>query len=432
MIETPPYSSCYSALYYYSKYCAPTNYKYQLPWIHKVREFYQINTPILNVDELVDAIIIEIAERNPRIIQDTELILFLKMILDKNEYDMVNNLLNSLSISCEYNNQMSKRSMISDHHWFKKNHIIWLSERTYDESTYYSDDNIDQYYSNLVHYGLADKINKLVKQEESNQSMILKSIAAHEYYSGKNIPRDIEKSADLYYKLAQSGGSITKEMIQAMDESENPRIKESLVQILINEARESDIFCIYTLGKKYHRGIDTCKDNETAAFWLRKAVKLNSANASTELFDTLWEIGTPEAYSEMIQVATDFAAKGDGGAMGRLGRAYRDGKGVNKDLEIAAEWFRKASATGLGWTKNSLFDTLWEIGTPEAYSEMIQVATDFAAKGDGGAMGRLGRAYRDGKGVNKDLEIAAEWYDAAINNNVKWAITEKKKMLLGV
>ena len=41
----------------------------------------------------------------------------------------------------------------------------------------------------------------------------------------------------------------------------------------------------------------------------------------------------------------------DADAMGRLGRAYRDGKGVGKDLGKAAEWMGKAAGKSVNWEK---------------------------------------------------------------------------------
>ena len=81
---------------------------------------------------------------------------------------------------------------------------------------------------------------------------------------------------------------------------------------------------------------------------------------------------------------------------------------------------RKAADQNLGWAKNELFDVLWKIGTPESYSEMIDVATRFAEAGDGAAMGRLGRAYREGKGMEKNLDKAAEWLHKAAEKNKFW------------
>ena len=37
-----------------------------------------------------------------------------------------------------------------------------------------------------------------------------------------------------------------------------------------------------------------------------------------------------------------------------VGRQYRDGKGVQQDLDKAAEWMRKAADKNVGWAKNEL------------------------------------------------------------------------------
>jgi TPR repeat protein len=170
------------------------------------------------------------------------------------------------------------------------------------------------------------------------------------------------------------------------------------------------------LGRAYRDGKGVPQDLEIAAEWMRKAADKNIVSKN-ELFDILWEIGTGESYNEMISVAETLAETGDGNAMGRLGRAYRDGKGVPQDLEIAAEWMRKAYDNCLEWS-DELFDILWRINTPESLEEMISMITPFAELEDGNAMIRLGRAYRDGKGVPQDLEIAAEWMRKAADKNI--------------
>lgn len=118
-----------------------------------------------------------------------------------------------------------------------------------------------------------------------------------------------------------------------------------------------------------------------------------------------------------------FAESGDEASMAHMGRAYRDGKGVEKDLIKAADWMRKAVDKNPTW-KNELFDILWTIGTPESHKEMISISMEYVESGDGAIMARLGRAYRDGKGVEKDLDKAAEWMRKAMDKGVLWAKKE--------
>lgn len=101
--------------------------------------------------------------------------------------------------------------------------------------------------------------------------------------------------------------------------------------------------------------------------------------------------------------------------MGRLGRAYRDGKGVPQDLNIAAEWMRKAADKDARWV-NELFDILWWINSPESLEEMIAVIRPLAESNDPGAMIRLGRAYCNGKGVERNFDKSIEWMRKASNN----------------
>lgn len=130
----------------------------------------------------------------------------------------------------------------------------------------------------------------------------------------------------------------------------------------------------------------------------------------------------------MFEFARPFAEDGQRDMQGRLGRMYRDGRGVDVDLNTAAMWMRKAADQNLKWAKNELFDILWMINTSETDKEMFSVASSFASLGNGGAMGRLARCYRDGRGVEKNQDSAIEWMQKAAKKKVPWAITELESM----
>ena len=154
-------------------------------------------------------------------------------------------------------------------------------------------------------------------------------------------------------------------------------------------------------------------------------IQMGIQKAGSEIY-SLIKILTNEEYvntSWYNDLIKDIPGK-DAHVLGIIGRQYRDGRGVKQDLDRAAEYMRKAADKNVGWAKNELFDILWRIGTPESMEEMISVATESAEAGDGGAMGRLGRAYRDGKGVPQDLDKAAEWMRKAADKNVWWAKNE--------
>ncbi|MCB5279970.1 MAG: hypothetical protein LHW59_10680 [Candidatus Cloacimonetes bacterium] len=80
--------------------------------------------------------------------------------------------------------------------------------------------------------------------------------------------------------------------------------------------------------------------------WLKKTYA-SVTPGENELFDhildTFYDIISTLAYSDA------------GIAMGFFGSMYRDGRGVKRDLDKAAEWMRKAADKNVGWAKNELF-----------------------------------------------------------------------------
>jgi|GEM_PF-7077324 len=178
------------------------------------------------------------------------------------------------------------------------------------------------------------------------------------------------------------------------------------------------------LARLYRTGTYFGKDLNKAAEWMRKAAEGNVGWAKNELFDILWHIGTPESHKEMISIATEFAKEGDGGAMIRIGRAYREGKGFEKDQKQALEWMFKASEKTWQFGRE-LVDNLLRSTKEEHHKEAFKVCLRLTKeRNDAQIMGRLARIYRDGKGVDKDLDLAAEWMRKAADGNVGWAKNE--------
>ena len=97
--------------------------------------------------------------------------------------------------------------------------------------------------------------------------------------------------------------------------------------------------------------------NDILYRYQRKAAKKN-ISWTNEFFDILWKRGLIDDLREAFEVSSAFSSLGDGPATGRLARAYRDGKGVDKDIEKAIEFMRIAGEKGVGWAKNELVDML--------------------------------------------------------------------------
>ena len=249
-------------------------------------------------------------------------------------------------------------------------------------------------------------------------------ISQYEYYVGLNYQRGITEKKDVklaklwYFKSYVSNDNAKYELFELLWRDKTDDVE--LASIANNLASKGDAWGANRIGRMYQFGRFYKKDLKSAEVWMRKSVALGALWANNELFDVLWQIGTPESYHEMISVANNRAAENDGNAMGRLGRAYRDGKGVKQNLEIAAGWMRKAMNLNVVWARWELFDILWRIGTPEAYSEMISSVKPFADDGNAELKVRMGRAYREGKGVKRDLGKAREYFEKAAAENPKW------------
>ena len=151
--------------------------------------------------------------------------------------------------------------------------------------------------------------------------------------------------------------------------------------------------------------------------------QLRRFSHTVELADYMMECTKGEV-EEALCIYYYHAANDNVIAMYRLGCIYRDGKGVDKDINKAIEWMRKSSDKWYGWSRSELMDLLWQRGNPQDLTEMRNVAELTIEKGDSlvkaGALGRLGRIYRDGKGVEKNIGKAIEFMQKAAEINHVW------------
>ena len=165
------------------------------------------------------------------------------------------------------------------------------------------------------------------------------------------------------------------------------------------------------------------KDSTKALYWIRQALD-KGGNYFNSLYTILAKRGKYEDYLELFTKALKYSEYNDGVALGCLGRMYRDGKIVERDYEKAAEYMRRSFDAKVPWAKNELYDIYWRANTPESLGKLIEQCTKLAEAGDGISLAWLGRAYRDGRGVEKNIEKAMGYYKDAILKGITWAKTE--------
>ena len=124
-----------------------------------------------------------------------------------------------------------------------------------------------------------------------------------------------------------------------------------------------------------------------------------------EIVETFSCLSPGEA--ESIRQLRKAANSGDADAQYELGRKYRQGDGVDKNLRQAAEWFRLAANQGHSDAQNIL-GVMYS--TEKAYEAAADMFRRAARQNHSAAQVSLGVAYELGLGVPVDYARAYLWY----------------------
>ena len=240
---------------------------------------------------------------------------------------------------------------------------------------------------------------------------------------------DLEKACDCLYKAIRSNEiwiieQWTLELFEILQSiGTNDSYRES-IKVLEPLLSSDDGRAIGCLAKCYRYGRGVEKNLNEAAQLMKKAADQDVRWAERSYFDILWEINTPESMQSMIEYAQHESDHDNMDLRGRLARAYRDGKGVDRDLFRASKLMKEAADNRIGWAKWEYFDILWKINTPESLEKMVDFAQIESDYGNMELRARLARAYRDGKGVDRDLRKAADLMRSVHGEKPRWAKRE--------
>ena len=195
----------------------------------------------------------------------------------------------------------------------------------------------------------------------------------------------------------------------------------SLSEQLTDEGNAS---AMIRLGRAFKEGRGVPRDFDMSKIWYLKAIELGHGWAKVEYYDLLMKINTPESVSSAIEYASSESEKGNMELRARLGRAYRDGRGIDKDPVKAAELMKETHAGNPQWSKWEYFDILWSLNDPKTDYVMFIFATKMSESGIGEMMIRLARCYRFGRGTNISTPLAREWLMKALEKNIPSAKKE--------
>ena len=248
---------------------------------------------------------------------------------------------------------------------------------------------------------------------------------ARAYRDGKGVGVDLNKAAIMFYEAFTKGESWFR--VEYFETLWKINTNESLKQMISfgeERIKLNDSEIIARMARAYWHGVGVSQDLKKAAELMFKTTSGYPLWSKWEYFDILWEYKDPKYDEIAFEYAMPFANKGLPQMQGRIGRAFRWGRGVNKNLEEAKSWMRKASASDIPWISNELFDMLYESQDHIENEEAIKVISRFVDQGNGGSIGRMGRAYLHGKGVPQDIDKAIELLEKASILGVTWAKEE--------
>jgi TPR repeat protein len=128
--------------------------------------------------------------------------------------------------------------------------------------------------------------------------------------------------------------------------------------------------------------------------------------------------GVEKDMQEAVQWLRKAAEQNDPEAQIKLGYNYANGLGVVKDEAEAAKWFRKAAEQNIADAQFNL--GLCYVNGQGVEKDMQQAVNWFrkaAEQNNADAQYYIGYAYENGDGVEKDLQEAAKWYRKAAEQN---------------
>ena len=178
---------------------------------------------------------------------------------------------------------------------------------------------------------------------------------------------------------------------------------------LIKAAEMGDADAQNKVGVCYHDGNGTVQNTEKAVFWYVKAANQGNTHAMNNLRILYFNQDNIE---ESLKWTRMGAERGQIECQYELGSAYNKGKGVKKDKDQAAYWYKMAADNGHKSACNKLAVIYHD--KKEDYAQALYYLNKAAELGDEKAFFNLGFTYEQGHGTKKDYAKAESYYQEAL------------------
>ena len=259
------------------------------------------------------------------------------------------------------------------------------------------------YWTSKIEY--TPQTNKKPTEEEKYQEYIQKAeegdlrcieLVCEEYYKGKYLPKDYNKSVEWGMKALDRGSKDVRFRLAWLLDGQDgvePDYEKSY-QLYSELAKEGDSSAMNNLGWMYSRGHFVEKNCEEAFDWYMKAAQKGCDVSMRNVADMFWDgKGVEQNQEEAVKWYQKAVDAGLDSCLITLGYSYETGKGVAQDYEKAIEYYRRAA------DKDNMLGFY-----------------------------NLGIMYYYGKGVEKNTETAIYWYRKAAAKGYVMAKNKLKEL----
>lgn len=263
---------------------------------------------------------------------------------------------------------------------------------------------------------------------------------AGQYVRGQGVEKNLHMAFQLYQKAARQHFPYASYELAKMcrdglgttvdGEKSAAYFKEAFLGFLQLEKQSRDDRLLYRIGQMLVAGTGTQKDVGAAIPYLEQSAKLSNVYAQCLLgklylaVKNLWNpVENPYADPERgLFWLSKAADAGNDGAQYQLGKLYRDGLYVAKDMDRAVHLFIAAAEQKNSFAAYAL-GKLYLAGTdvPRDIGSAVKWLTAAAELDNPFAQYRLGKIYLQGEDFPKDVEFAVRWLNASANQGNQYA-----------
>ena len=252
---------------------------------------------------------------------------------------------------------------------------------------------------------------------------------------GQGVVQDDVRALELYTASAQQDfpyaayelGKMYRDGIGCEKDAEASEqwYRQAFAGFLELEQQSHDDKLQYRIGWMLLNSVGTGKDEAAAKEWFERASKLGNPHAQYQLARMILNnlSSTPEQTAQALEWLTKAAEAGQDCAQYMLGKIYRDGQGIEKDIQQAVELFTLAAEQGNSFAAFALGKLYLsgDAGLPIDPPSALKLLTFSAELGNQFAQYRLGKLLLQGEEVPKDTEAAIRWLTAAAEQGNQYA-----------